>query len=174
MVIPILRILSGLLLLFFGRRLFWLFVGVIGFVAGMTFGAQYFAGQPEWVVLLIAILSGLIGILIAVFLQRIAIAVAGFLAGALLATNFLSGIQLSVPPLFPMVIGGIIGAILLSLVFDWALIFLSSATGAALIVQPLHLEPLLGLVAFVVLLILGISVQSRIYRPTPLPKSQQL
>jgi hypothetical protein len=172
--IPILRILAGLLLLFFGRRLFWLFVGVIGFVAGMTFGAQFFAGQPEWVVLAVAIISGLIGIFLAIFLQRIAVAVAGFLAGALLATNFLSGISLSVPPLIPMIIGGIIGAILLSLVFDWALIFLSSATGAALIVQSFHLEPLLGLLAFVVLLIIGISVQARIIRPTPVPKSQQL
>src|SRR5262245_24203633 len=107
--ISILRILAGLLLLFFGRRLFWLFVGIIGFVAGMTFGAQFFAGQPEWVVLLIAIVCGLIGIVIAVFLQRFAVAVAGFLAGALFATNFLSGIQLSIPPLFPMIIGGVIG-----------------------------------------------------------------
>ena len=151
--IQILRILAGLLLLFLGRRLFWLFVGVIGFVAGMTFGTQFFAGQPEWVVLVVAILSGLIGIFLAFFLQRIAVAVAGFLAGALLATNFLSGISLSVPPLFPMIIGGIIGAILLSLVFDWALIFLSSATGAALIVQ---------------------SVHPRILRPTHVPRSQQL
>lgn len=140
----------------------------------MTFGAQFFIGQPEWVVLVIAIISGLIGIFLAVFLQRLAVAVAGFLAGALLATNFLSGISLSVPPLFPMIIGGIIGAILLSLVFDWALIFLSSATGAALIVQSVHLEPLLGLAAFVVLLIIGIMVQARLLRPAPVPKSQQL
>jgi hypothetical protein len=173
--LPILRILAGLLLLFLGRKLFWLFVGVIGFVAGMTFGSQYFAGQPDWIVLLVAIISGLIGILLAVFLQRVAIAVAGFLAGALLTTNFLSGVSLSIPPLIPMIIGGIIGAILLSLVFDWALIFLSSATGAALIAQSLHLEPMLGLVVFVVLLILGISVQARLLRPaTPVPRSQQL
>jgi Domain of unknown function (DUF4203) len=174
MTIPILRILAGILLLFLGRRLFWLFVGVIGFVAGMTFGTQFFAGQPEWVVFVVAIISGLIGIFLAFFLQRIAVAVAGFLAGALLATNFLSAISLSVPPLFPMIIGGIIGAILLSLVFDWALIFLSSATGAALIVQSVHLEPLFGLLAFVVLVIIGISFQARILRPTHVPRSQQL
>ena len=173
--IQILRIIAGILLLFLGRKLFWLFVGVIGFVAGMTFGTQFFAGQPEWVVLVVAVISGLIGVFLALFLQRIAVAVAGFLAGALLATNFLSGISLSVPPLFPMIIGGIIGAILLSLVFDWALIFLSSATGAALIMQSVHLEPLMGLLAFVVLLILGISVQARILRSTtPMPRSQQL
>lgn len=138
----------------------------------MTFGAQFFAGQPDWVFLLIAFVCGLIGIFLAIFLQRLAIAVAGFLAGALFATNFVAWVGLSIPPLFPILLGGILGAILLSVMFDWALIFLSSVTGAIFIVQPLSLEPLLGMLAFVVLVVLGISVQSRILRPGPAPQER--
>jgi len=138
----------------------------------MTFGAQFFTGQPDWVLLFIALICGLIGIFLAVFLQRLAIAVAGFLAGALFATNFVVWVGLSIPPLFPILLGGILGAILLSVMFDWALIFLSSVTGAIFIVQPLSLEPLLGMLAFVVLVVLGISVQARILRPGPAPQER--
>ncbi|MGA7216503.1 MAG: hypothetical protein WBX20_20055, partial [Terrimicrobiaceae bacterium] len=77
---PLAQILAGLALLLFGRRLFWVFVGVIGFIAGMRFGAEVVKGQPEVVILLIAVAMGLLAALLAVVLQRVAVAVAGGLA----------------------------------------------------------------------------------------------
>ncbi len=44
----------GLLLLFFGRKLFWVFVGVFGFLAGVQIAARVAQGQPELILLLIA------------------------------------------------------------------------------------------------------------------------
>ncbi len=159
------RIVSGLLLLFLGRRLFWLFVGLLGFISGMTFGAKFFSGQPDWLLLLIAFGCGLIGVVLALFLQKLAIAIAGFLAGAFFATTLMETLNWSVAPLIPAVIGGIVGAILLSILFDWALIFLSSATGAILIARSLALEQPFSTLAIVVLLILGIIFQTRLLPP---------
>lgn len=165
MELQLFRVLAGVLLLLFGRRLFWLFIGLLGFLAGITFATQFFSGQPSWMTLLIAVVCGLIGILLAVFLQKLAIAIGGFLAGGLFTQSFVQAIGWNIAPLLPFVIGGILGAILLSIMFDWALIFLSSITGAILVSRALPIEPSLNLIAFVVLLIIGIFVQARYLAP---------
>ena len=87
---PLAQILAGVALLLFGRRLFWVFVGVIGFIAGMRFGAEIVKGQPEAVILLIAVGMGLLGALLAVVLQRVAVALAGGLAGGMLAMRIVA------------------------------------------------------------------------------------
>ena len=165
MELQLFRIIAGALLLLSGRRLFWLFVGVLGFLAGITLATQYFSAQPAWMLLVVALACGLIGILLAIFLQKLAIAIGGFLAGGLFTQTFAQSIGWNIAPLIPFVIGGILGAILLSVLFDWALIFLSSITGAILISRALPLEPSMNLVVFVVLLIAGIFIQSRYFAP---------
>jgi hypothetical protein len=159
------HILAGILLLFVGRRLFWLFVGLLGFVAGITFATQYFSNQPSWMLLAIALICGLVGILLAVFLQKLAIAIGGFLAGGLFLQSFVQALGWNIAPLIPFIAGGILGAILLLAVFDWALIFLSSITGAILISRALPLQSPLDLITFVVLLVIGIFVQARYLTP---------
>jgi hypothetical protein len=42
----IVTILVGIVVLIAGRRLFWLFVGVVGFVAGLSLAFQLLADQP--------------------------------------------------------------------------------------------------------------------------------
>src|SRR5256885_7264151 len=83
--IPILSVLIGAIILFFGRKLFWLCVAAVGFAAGVEF-APHLIHEPSQVLQLsIAIVFGFIGALLALFLQKVAIAVAGFLAGGKLA-----------------------------------------------------------------------------------------
>jgi hypothetical protein len=164
------RLLTGVILLFLGRRLFWLFVGLLGFFAGISFATQFFSQQPDWVRLLLAVICGVIGIFLALFLQRLAIAVAGFLAGGLFTTSFVEMMGWQAGAFLPFVIGGILGAILLSLVFDLALIFLSSLTGAMLVVRALPLEPMFSGIVFLVLLILGMIVQARWLPPATVRK----
>jgi hypothetical protein len=156
------RILAGVILLLFGRRLFWLFVGLLGFFAGFTLATRFFAAQEQWITLVIAVVCGLIGILIALFLQRVAIAIAGFLAGGMFSTAVLEITRWQLDPAIAYILCGIIGAILLSIVFEWALIFLSSLTGAMLITRSLSFEPMIETALIVVLVVIGIIVQSRI------------
>jgi len=162
----ILRILLGVAMLILGRRLFWLFVGGIGFVFGIHIAAHYFHGQPDWIVIVIALLSGLLGSLIAVFLQNVAVWLAGFAAGGYFAVNFLDVLGWEVDRLvwLSFLVGGVIGAVLVAVMFDWALIILSSITGATLITQMIPFGPLVAALSFTVLLILGILIQASLMR----------
>jgi hypothetical protein len=158
----IVRILAGIVLLTLGRKLFWLFVGVAGFVLGFVLATQFLSGQPDWIVLVIALVVGLVGVLFALFLQRLAVGVAGFIAGGYILINLLNALGWQTGQLawLPFVIGGIIGAVLVLILFDWALIILSSLTGATLIVQTLHFGSLIMALAFIVLLVVGIMIQA--------------
>ena len=85
----IILVILGVVLLALGRKLFWLFVGGVGFVAGLTLTTQLLGEQPFWVILLVAALAGLVGSVMAVFLQRLMIAVAGFLAAGYVLVSLL-------------------------------------------------------------------------------------
>ncbi len=154
----------GALLLVLGRKLFWLFVGALGFLAGMSLAQNYLGGQSENVVLIAGIVCGLLGVVLAIFLQRVAIAAAGFFAGGYFAMNvassYLGTTETTGWVLFA--VGGIIGALLLSLLFDWALIVLSSLVGAVLVTQALHLHNNALLVFG--LAVAGILVQAQLRR----------
>jgi Domain of unknown function (DUF4203) len=164
--IPILSVLIGAIILFFGRRLFWLCVAAVGFAAGMQV-APHLMHEPTPVLQLsIAVVFGFIGALLALFLQKVAIAVAGFLAGgklamALVAAFFAEGARY---PGISFVVGGIIGAILLLALFDWALIVMSSLVGAYLIGQTIVLPATGATILFVVLVAVGIAVQAAAFR----------
>lgn len=175
----IVRILVGVALLILGRRLFWLFVGLVGFVAGITLATQFLSGQPDWLVLVIALAAGLLGVLLALFLQQLAVGVAGFVAGGYIIVNLLSMLMGETDQLLYwliFLIGGIIGAVLVILLFDWALIVLSSLTGATLVVQAAGLNPTLTLVLFVVLLVVGFVIQASSMtqreQPPPAPRAE--
>ncbi|HTG43400.1 MAG TPA: hypothetical protein VK633_02590, partial [Verrucomicrobiae bacterium] len=74
-------VIVGIVLLFFGRRLFWLFVAGAGFAAGLFFARDHFHIQSDWLVLAIAVMADLIGALLAVLAQKLAIGLGGGLAG---------------------------------------------------------------------------------------------
>jgi hypothetical protein len=164
----IVNLLLGVVLLFLGRRLFWLFVSVAGFLVGMEIAERFVAG-PQGMKLLIALAAGILGAMIAIFLQKAAITIAGFVIGSYLTVELVRESALFPKALVgmhgtafyvPYIIGGIIGAVLLFVLFDWGLIVLSSLSGASLIVHSItfqrHALPLL----FVVLAAIGILVQA--------------
>src|SRR5216110_2145385 len=160
--IPIFSILIGVVILFFGRKLFWLCVAAIGFAAGVELAPHLVQDPSALLSLTIALLLGIIGALLALFLQKIAIAVLGFLAGgklagAIAAAFFVHYAQYST---FIFVIGGLIGAVLLLVLFDWALIVVSALIGAHLIQSAIVL-PQSGLtIVFIALTIIGIVIQA--------------
>src|SRR6266536_1398246 len=135
--------LIGVVILFFGRKLFWLCVAAVGFAAGVEI-APHLVNEPSpLLALTIALVLGLIGALLALFLQKVAVAVLGFLAGgklagAIAAAFFVHYAQYST---IIFLVGGVVGAILLLAVFDWALIVVSSLIGAHLIQSAIVLPP---------------------------------
>jgi len=153
-------------MLVLGRRLFWLFVGLIGFISGMRMGTHFFPGQSEWMIFAIALMAGVLGALLALFFQWLAIGLAGFLAGAYIVVRLLhvSGWGTPGTDWVVFLIGGILGALLIIVLFDWALIILSSLAGAGLITETVHIDRGVTTLLFIALFIVGIIVQSRLLK----------
>src|SRR5438445_13833216 len=80
--IPILSVLIGAIILFFGRKLFWLCVAAVGFAAGVEVAPQLVHEASPIVALIVAIVLGVIGAVLALLLQNVAIPVAGLAARA--------------------------------------------------------------------------------------------
>jgi len=159
--IALFRIIEGLALLTLGRKLFWLFVGLFGFEAGMQFAPRLLPHQPEWLVLVVALILGVIGAVVAIFLQNMVIGVAGFVGGGGVAAGILQALNLDAGmlPLVAFIVGGIIGVILVSALFDWALIGLSSLAGALTLTNVFLPHHALALLAIVILFAIGVAIQ---------------
>jgi uncharacterized protein DUF4203 len=160
--IPILSVLIGAVVLFFGRRLFWLCVAAVGFAAGMEVAPQLIHEPSPVLQLTVALFLGFIGAFLALLLQKVAIAVAGFLAGGKLAMALVAAF-ISEGARYPgitFIVGGIIGAILLLSVFNWALIVMSAVVGAYLISHIVVLPPTGATLLFVGLAAIGVIVQA--------------
>jgi hypothetical protein len=163
-------VIVGLALLGFGRRLYWLFVGAVGFAIGLSLATRVMDREPDTTTVVIALVAGLLGIVLALFLQRVAIAVAGFLGGAWLAAGLWNAISADPRlPWLPALVGGILGAVLAATLFDWVLIVLSSAIGAALVAQYLPVSRAAQGAILAVLAILGIAAQAGLLKRAPPP-----
>jgi hypothetical protein len=164
--ISLIKIVVGVALLLLGRRLFWLFVGALGFIVAFSLVSEPLKNQPHIAALVAALVVGLIGALFAIFLQKVAVLVAGFLAGGygvfLLVEHL--GWQTSPFPWVPVLLGAIIGAVLVSMLFEWALILLSSLFGSYLIVHSISPGYVVSLVLFGILSLLGIIIQAHARR----------
>jgi hypothetical protein len=166
--VAIVGALIGIVILLFGRKLFWLCVAAVGFAAGVEI-APHLVNEPSpLLALTVALVLGLIGALLALFLQKIAIAVLGFLAGGKLAGAIAAAffVQYAQYSTFIFLVGGIIGAILLLVLFDWALIVVSSLIGAHLIQSTIVLPASGSTILFIALTIIGILIQAASLRRT--------
>jgi hypothetical protein len=156
-------IVSGILgssLLLFGRKLFWLFVGAVGFGIGLQFTERFWHGSST-VGVLVALAAGVVFALLAILFQTLAIGAAGFLAGAYIFLSLAGslGVDRGILTWVLFLMGGVLGAILIRALLDWALITLSSLAGASMIAHAVQFGPrLAGLIALV-LFIVGVAVQ---------------
>lgn len=156
-------ILTGVVLLFFGWRLFWLFVAMAGFWAGYDFARYAFAGQTPEFIFIAAIICAVFGVILAVALQEIAIVFLGALVGGTLALHWYAFFVPYDPQSSLNWIafcgGAIIGALLMAWGFDAALIIVTSLLGATLIVGALPADGIFKLFIALSLMLFGIYVQ---------------
>ena len=172
--ITVINILIGIILLTLGRKLFWLFVGFIGFAVGFHFAASMWQLQSQLLLIGLAALTGIIGAVLAVFFQKIAVGLAGFAGGGYITLNLINllGIRLDQLEWLPYLIGGLIGMLMLFFIFDWALILISSLAGASMITQALSLNPGMEIGLYLALVIFGIVIQTVLYRK-PVPSKEK-
>lgn len=160
----ILTALVAAAVLYFGRQLFWLFMAGLGFLAGFNLAAQLLVPQPDWMLLLIGVLSGIIGALLAILLQYTTVGIAGFLSGAYLTLLIWQSLTIPGPDWIMWLTAALFGAVTLILFlvfFDWALIVSSAFIGALSLVQMTGWDPLWQLLTFALLVISGILFQGQ-------------
>ena len=154
---------AGILLLFSGRKALWLFVAVVGFLLGMKFAPELLPEQSQSVILTVSIIAGLLGALLAVLLQKLAVGLAGMVAGGYIAYYLVQSSAFSAGQYQWVVIlaGALLGALLAGSLFDWAMLFLTAACGAVLIVQGFNLTASYSYIVIIGLMVLGIIVQGK-------------
>lgn len=169
--IPILSAVIGAAVLLFGRKLFWLCVAAIGFAAGVTLASQIVHEPTPLLQLTLALALGFIGALLALFVQKLAIAAVGFLAGGRFAVGLIATFVTQYAPhhWLIFILGGLLGTVLLLLLFDWALIFVSSLIGAHLITSAISLPATGEILLFSALVLFGVLVQVASMRRKSLP-----
>lgn len=156
-------IVAGSLLLLLGRKLFWLFVAIVGFLVGMIFFPQLLPGQDEQVILTVSLIAGLLGALLSVLLQKFAIGLAGLLAGGYIAYYLLQTVTINMGSYqwLAIIAGALLGAVLAGSMVDWALILITSASGSVVITQNLPVTMPLSGVILLLFFIAGIVAQGR-------------
>jgi len=160
------QLVAGVCALLLGRRLFWLFVGVMGFIVGVELATHVFAGLSQGAILLVAVLAGIAGAVFAVALQELMVGITGFVAGGYLGIALMT---MAMP--YPgrnlwlaILIGGIVGAVVLVSLFDWALIVVSALVGALLILQAIGMNPQTTPLPYLLLSLVGILVQASLFQ----------
>jgi hypothetical protein len=164
--LSIINLILGALLLVAGRKLFWLFVGAAGFLTGIQLATRFWQG-PDLLAIVVGLVIGVIFALLAIVLQGLVIGAAGFLIGGyiLMVLASMFGMDLAGATTWIVyIVGGVIGVILISLLFDWALIILSSLAGASLILQSFLPQNAAGGILFFILFLLGVLIQGSILR----------
>ncbi len=157
------NIILGVALLLFGRKLFWFFVGIAGFIVGVEFSSMFLADQPQWIIVLIGLCTGGLGSVLAIFAQRFAFALAGFYAGSYMALLLVQPFISSKMIIIFVIIGGLIGASASFWILDPILMVLSCIVGAGAIVNSLNLQHITGILTFVLLVAAGMFVQARLF-----------
>ena len=73
----------GILHLTLGWRLFWMFIGVVGVVAGLQTAQSLSGQQPLWMLWAAGLVCGFIRAILALFLPHLAVAIGSFVGGGI-------------------------------------------------------------------------------------------
>jgi hypothetical protein len=169
--IQILMILLGIVILVAGRKLFWVTLGVAGFIFGLLLTFNVLQDQPAWLILILALVIGFIGAFVAVIMQKAVVALAGLLIGGYLFSALLLALNpdLAQWQWLAYIIGAVIGFVVLIAIFEVGLVILSAMLGAMLILQVINLESWLEGLLLIILTIVGVIIQLRVTSPAPPP-----
>lgn len=158
----ILSVVAGLLLLFAGRRFFWLAAAMVAFLFTFNLIDKVF-NESGWLGLIVAVVVGAIFAWLATKFIKIVGYVVGALAGAVGLPIFLGLFGIDFGWLWMALIGAVVGFLLMRLLFDWGLIVLTAWAGANAVAGQISgkwtLSTTVATIIFIVLIAAGILVQ---------------
>jgi hypothetical protein len=154
----IVRGVIGGILLFLGRELNFIFAGAMAGLIGFRLTPLLPPQWPAWSDAAFMIGLGVIAAAIVLINERFGYFLSGFLAGGFLLVEYYAPGSLTVP-LLPFIVGGVIGALILGLLTEWALILVSAAIGAAYLLDLFVMNPTAEILVGAGLFIVGALTQ---------------
>ena len=156
------NIIIGSIMITLGKKVYFLFVGGVGFISGIFIAQQYLGSTSPLMAIMLGLAAGLIGALFAIFLQKFTLIVAGGVSGIYIAQTIASYIPIHTggQNWVLTAIGAIIGIGLMIVFFDLAIMFLSSFAGAFLIIGSFTMPILYALIGVAALTIFGLFIQN--------------
>jgi hypothetical protein len=154
----IVRGVIGGILLFLGHELNFLFAGAMAALLGVRLIPMLPAQWPGWADYVFILGLGVIAAAAVLINERAGYFISGFLAGGLTLVEYFAPDTLTIPWLL-FLIGGVIGALVIGIFTDWALILVTSAIGAAYILNLFVLNPTLEILIGAGLFVIGALTQ---------------
>jgi hypothetical protein len=159
----VVRGLIGGISLFFGQELNFLFAAAMAALIGFRLTPLLPARWPGWYDYIFILLLAGIAAAIVLFNQRVGYALAGFLVGGYVLIEYYAPGVLTVP-LLPFLMGGVLGAFILGVFTEWALIILSSLIGAYFLVDLFRVSYFAKILIGSGLFIIGALMQANLKR----------
>jgi len=159
----VIRGIIGGIILFLGRELNFLFAGAMAFLIGVRLTPMLPSQWPDWTEWAFMIGLGIIAALLTFVDDRGGFAISGFLAGGYIMAEYYTPNMLVIP-VIPFLLGGVVGALVLGLFTDWAMIILSSLIGGYYLTTLFRLAETPRVLITAALIIIGAVVQAIIMR----------
>lgn len=160
---PIARGVIGGILLFLGRELNFLFAGAMAGLIGFRLTPVLPAEWPGWYDYVFMGALAIIAAVIVIVNERVGYFLSGFLAGGYFLIEYYEPGLLTVP-LLPFLVGGVIGALILGIFTQWALMLVSCLFGAYYVTNLFILSPIAQILVGSGLFIIGAITQVLIMR----------
>jgi len=154
----LIRGIIGGVLLFLGRELNFLFAAAMAAFLGFRIAPRLPATWPGWGDLAFVITLAVVAATIALINERVGYFLSGFLAGSFFLIEYYAP-GASTLPAIPFIVGGVLGSLVLGLLTEWAMILVSSAIGAAYVLNLFRLDPTAEILVGAGLFIVGALTQ---------------
>jgi len=157
----------GILTLFYGRRLFWVFAALIGFIFGLMIASQLTPDMADFIRILIAIGVGTLCGIMTVYAEKLMIILVGFLGFGISGYLLISLFDFSsLVNWIIFLISGSIGAVYITRHIEWVVIIVSALLGSLMVSigvsKFVHTNFLIDLLVFIALLSVGIFFQKKV------------
>lgn len=162
----------GFLILIAGRPAYAVFVGGATYLAAAYANERFALTPAGWSPLAVPIIFGALGALSVFVFRRWAARLAGIVAGGYLVYNLpqVFGAQPEWATPIAFAIGGALSFVMLIVLFDGFLIFLSALTAVTLILRDVKFGGLEPAIMFIILLVFSLIAQYLIFeygKPSP-------
>ncbi|HKI52912.1 MAG TPA: hypothetical protein VJ987_02215, partial [Anaerolineales bacterium] len=132
MSLSLIRGIAGAMILFLGRELSFLFSAAMAAFLGARLTPLLPSTWPSWSATAFVITLAVLAAILTAINESAGFYVSGFLIGGYAFTEYFAPNSLSIP-LLPFIVGSVLGAVIIGLLTDWAMIIVSTFIGTYLI-----------------------------------------